>query len=192
MELLKSHWIRFVYCLISIAIVWTALLQQEIVVGSPTSLNNFSYVGTVITIVALIISISEVLHSVRYSRSISAEANRVLKDAKAVEGASAVSECLATLNETAGYVDTENYQLALKCYQHFRILFAKIPGTGQEFERIDNILGETENAIRKGIFTSASARLEKSTRIFIHHNLENIKENLEKVNPARGRQYVTA
>ena len=27
MELLKSHWIRFVYCLISIAIVWAALLE---------------------------------------------------------------------------------------------------------------------------------------------------------------------
>ncbi|TPG87383.1 hypothetical protein EAH72_07670 [Pseudomonas caspiana] len=192
MELLKSHWIRFVYCFISTVIVWAALLKQEIVVGSPTTLNNFSYVGTVITIVALIISISEVLHSVRYSRSISAEAKKVLKEAKAVEGASAVSECLATLNETAGYMDTENYQLALKCYQHFRILFAKIPGTGQEFERIDNILGETETAVRKGIFTSASAPLEKTTRILIHHNLENIKENLEKVNPARGRQYVTA
>ncbi|MHC8346747.1 hypothetical protein [Pseudomonas sp. RT6P73] len=192
MELLKSHWIRFVYCLTSIAIVWAALLQQEIVVASPTYLNNFSYVGTVITIVALIISIAEVLHSVRYSRSISAEAKKVLKEAKAVEGASAVSECLATLNEAAGYVDTENYLLALKCYQHFRILFAKIPGTGQEFERIDKILGETEIAIRRGVFASASAPLEKPTRFLIHHNLENIKENLEKVNPARGRQYVTA
>jgi hypothetical protein len=176
----------------SIAIVWTALLQQEIVVASPTSLNNFSYVGTVITIVALIISISEVLHSVRYSRSISAEAKKVLKEAKAVEGASAVSECLATLNEAAGYVDTENYPLALKCYQHFRILFAKIPGTGQEFERIDNILGETEITIRKGVFATANAPLEKPIRILLHHNLENIKENLEKVNPARGRQYATA
>lgn len=192
MELLKSHWIRFVYCLMSIAIVWTAFLQQEIVVASPTSLNNFSYVGTVITIVALIISISEVLHSVRYSRSISAEAKKVLKEAKAVEGASAVSECLATLNEAAGYVDTENYPLALKCYQHFRILFAKIPGTGQEFERIDNILGETEITIRKGVFATANAPLEKPIRILLHHNLENIKENLEKVNPARGRQYATA
>jgi hypothetical protein len=192
MKLLRSHWIRFVYCLISIAIVWAALLQQEIVVGSPTTLNNFSYIGTVITIVALIISISEVLHSVRYSRSINAEANRILKDAKAVEGAPAVSECIATLNEAAGYVDTENYSLALKCYQHFRILFAKIPGTGQEFERIDNILGETEITIRKGVFASASAPLEKPTRFLIHHNLENIKENLEKVNPARGRQYATA
>ena len=192
MELLKSHWIRFVYCLMSIAIVWTALLQQEIVVASPTSLNNFSYVGTVITIVALIISISEVLHSVRYSRSISAEAKKVLKEAKAVEGASAVSECLATFNEAAGYVDTENYPLALKCYQHFRILFAKIPGTGQEFERIDNILGETEITIRKGVFATANAPLEKPIRILLHHNLENIKENLEKVNPARGRQYATA
>jgi hypothetical protein len=192
MELLKSHWIRFVYCLMSIAIVWTALLQQEIVVASPTSLNNFSYVGTVITIVALIISIAEVLHSVRYSRSISAEAKKVLQEAKAVEGASAVSECLATLNEAAGYVDTENYPLALKRYQHFRILFAKIPGTGQEFERIDNILGETEITIRKGVFATANAPLEKPIRILLHHNLENIKENLEKVNPARGRQYATA
>jgi hypothetical protein len=192
MERLKSHWIRFVYCLISIAIVWTALLQQEIVVGSPASLNNFSYIGTVITIVALIISISEVLHSVRYSRSISAEASRVLKDAKAVEAASAVSECLATLNEAAGYVDTENYPLALKCYQHFRILIAKIPGTGQAFDRIDNILGETEIAIRKGIFATANAPLEKPFRVLIHHNLENIKVNLEKVNPARGRKYATA
>ncbi|QQN98778.1 hypothetical protein [Pseudomonas sp. SW-3] len=192
MKLLRSHWIRFVYCLISIAIVWAALLQQEIVVGSPTTLNNFSYIGTVITVVALIISISEVLHSVRYSRSISAEANRILKDAKAVEGASAVSECIATLNEAAGYVDTENYPLALKCYQHFRILFAKIPGTSQEFERIDNILGETEITIRKGVFATANAPLEKPIRILLHHNLENIKENLEKVNPARGRQYATA
>jgi hypothetical protein len=82
--------------------------------------------------------------------------------------------------------------LALKCYQHFRILFAKIPGTGQEFERIDTILGETEISIRKRVFATATTPLEKPVRILLHHNLENIKENLEKVNPARGRQYATA
>lgn len=191
MEMLKTHWIRIAYCFTSALIVLMALYKQDDIVSVTSALNNFSYVGIVITIVALIVSIAEVIHSVRYSKSISFEAEKVLKRAKTIEGAAAVSECLSTLNDAADFIDSQQYQLALKCYQHFRILFSKIPGTGDEFECIDKMLGDTEMAIRKTIPSSCVDPIEHTLRASIHRSLENIKQSLEKINPARGRLYVT-
>lgn len=192
MEFIKNHWIRVAYLLISAGVLGASLIFKEQVIGNDGYLNEFSYFGVVATLIALVVAVFEVLHSVSVSKSIRDEAKKILKQAQDVNGASFVSECLAVLDEANEHVSGERYVLSLKCFQHFRRTYLRISGPESLVKEIDSVLGDIELNLQQATHTSAQAPLGKGKRAKIQKDILNIKRCLEDMNPAKRGEYVSS
>ncbi|MBL8261354.1 MAG: hypothetical protein JNM58_02930 [Xanthomonadaceae bacterium] len=191
MEKLKDNWIRFAYVFVSVAVAIAASRYKSDVLASTDSLNEFSYVGTVATVIGLIIAASEVVHSLRVSIAIRKEANKLFSAAKALDGASSISECLSSLDEVGRLISSEDYEFSLRCFQHFRRTYARVPGNGAEIVAIDTQLNDIELGLHQAVHTRPQAPLEKKKRIALSKGILSIKESLEKINPVRGSVYAS-
>lgn len=191
MEKLKDNWIRFAYIFVSVAVAIAASRYKVDVLASTKSLNEFSYVGTVATIIGLIIAASEVVHSLRVSIAIRKEANKLFSAAKALDGASSISECLSSLDEVSRLISSEDYEFSLRCFQHFRRTYARVPGSGAEIVAIDTQLNDIELGLHQAVHTRPQAPLEKKKRIALSKGILSIKGSLEKINPVRGSVYAS-
>jgi hypothetical protein len=191
MEFSKNHWIRLTYLVISMGVLFASLVFKEKIVGNSVHFNEFSYFGVVATLIALVVAIFEVLHSVNVSKSIRDEARKILKLTLDVNGASFVSECLAALDEVNEHVAGERYILSLKCFQYFRRTFLRISGPENIVNQIDGALGGIELNLQQATHTTAKAPLAKNTKSKIQRDILAIKKCLEEMNPARRGEYVS-
>lgn len=192
MEFIRNHWIRIVYLLISVGVLSASLIFKEKVIGNDGYLNEFSYFGVVATLIALVVAVFEVLHSVSVSKSIRDEARRILRQAQDVNGASFVSECLAVLDEANEHVSGERYVLSLKCFQYFRRTYLRISGPESLVNEIDSVLGNIELDLQQATHASAKAPLTKGKRVKIQKDILDIKRSLEEMNPAKRGEYVSS
>lgn len=192
MNFLRNHWIRIAYLLISLGVLLVSLKFQDEVVGNDGYLNEFSYFGVVATLIALLVAVFEVLHSVHVSKSIRDEARKLLKQARDVSGASFVSECLAVLDEANEHVSGERYVLSLKCFQHFRRTYLRVSGPENLVNEIDGVLGNIELSLQQATHASPKAPLGKGKRSKIQKDILNIKRCLEEMNPAKRGEYVSS
>ena len=149
------------------------------------------YIGVIATLIALLIAIFEVMHSINISKGIREEAKKLLKQAQEINGASFVSECLSVLDEANDHISGERYILSLKCFQHFRRTYLRISGSETLIAKIDAIVGQVELGLQQGTHTTAKAPLAKKKRIEIQESILNIKKFIEELNPARRGAHVS-
>ncbi|MCT7357891.1 hypothetical protein [Thalassolituus pacificus] len=192
MEFFRNHWIRIAYLLISLGALLASLKFKDKVIGSDAYLNEFSYFGVVATLVALLVAVFEVLHSVHVSKSIRDEAIKLLKQARDINGASFVSECLAVLDEANEHVSGQRYVLSLKCFQHFRRTYLRISGPENLVNEINSALGNIELGLQQATHTSPQAPLDGRKKSKIQKDILNIKRCLEEMNPAKRGEYVSS
>ena len=190
MNFLKNHWIRLLYTLMSGLLILIATHYKQQIINDISSFNEFSYIGVVATIIALLVAVFEIIHSINISKDIREEARSLLMQAQNVNGASFVSECLSVLDEANEHVSGERYSLSLKCFQHFRRTYLRISGPKDILVQIDGALGGIELGLQQATHTSASAPLTKGKRMQIQKDILNIKECLENIDPAKRGEYV--
>ena len=183
----KNHWIRIFYIIISLVLVKLAFCYKDTIVSDVTVFNLFSYVGVVATLIALLIAISEVIHSISISKGIQEEAKKLLEQAQVIDVASLVSECLVVLDETNGHISGERYILALRSFQDFRRTCLRISGSDFLVYKESNILGQAELLLQQSTHTNAKSPLTKKKRIEIQETILNIKESIEQMNPVKRR-----
>lgn len=192
MNFLKNHWVRAIYLLISAATIAISLHYKDKIVTDSSSFNEFSYAGVVATIIALVIAIFEVIHSISISKSIHEEARKLIKQAQDINGASFASECLSALDEANEHISGERYSSSLKCFQQFRRTYLRISGPEHLVAKIDSELGEIELSLQQATHTSANAPLTKAKRTRIQKDILDIKKNLEEMSPAKRGEYVSS
>lgn len=186
METLRSNKIRVAYTIISVIFIFFAYEYNHEIVKNPDKFNEFGYIGGVATLIGLLIAVSEVIHSVRISKSIQKEAAALLNHARTIELASSISECLSTLDETNDHVSGERHLTALKCFQHFRRTHLHTSGTRKISDEIKNTIQEVEIALQSSTHASASAPLTRQQRINIQRKIMLIKSYFEKITPIDG------
>ncbi|MEN3802111.1 hypothetical protein ABDZ32_16170 [Aeromonas veronii] len=184
MQLIKDNWIRVSYILGSSLVFIISLYAMDDVVTDSSALNKFSYIGVVITIIALIIAISEVVHSISISKSIRDEAKNVLTQAQRLSGAAFISECLSVLDEANDHLTGERYALALKCFQHFRRTYTRISVIADATaQQINSLIRDVELSLQQSIHATPQAPIQKKKRASIQSNILTIKSHLEENNP---------
>lgn len=184
MQFIKDNWIRVTYGVCSFIVFIISLILMDRVVANSTTLNKFSYFGVVITIIALIVAIFEVLHSISISKSIRDEAKSVLAQAQQLSGASFISECLSVLDEANDHLAGERYALALKCFQHFRRTYTRISViTDVTAQKLSSLISNVELSLQQSIHATPQAPIQKKKRVSIQTNILNIKSHLEENNP---------
>lgn len=185
---MKQNWIRIIYFVISITCIFIAYYYHDNIVGDPKQLNDFSYAGTVATVIGLIITAAEVMHSLHISKSIRDEAKSLLEKIKLIESASSISDCLAAIDEVNQNVANEDYKSALKSFQYLRKIYVKVtPVIG--FNNVDSqlsSLGEIELSLQKSTHTAPDAPLNKRQKTDLTKKILLLKQEFENMNPARG------
>ncbi len=194
MNLIKQNWIRVLYFLLSIAGIYIAGKFRLCLINDVVKFNNFAYIGTVATLIALMITIAEVAHSLRISKSIRDEARSILNNIKKIEGAPNISECLSELDSVSSSIAKEQYDLALKSFQTFRKICAKISPTITDIDYSSNGLsniGEIELILQKATHTSLSAPLDKRKKTSLAKEILLLKQKFQQINPARDAKDAT-
>jgi hypothetical protein len=190
MEILRENKIRVAYSIISAILVWLAYKYNSEIVENSEKFNEFGYIGGVATLIGLLIAVSEVIHSVRISKGIQKEAAALVSHARTIDLTSFISECLSTLDETNDHVSGERYLIALKCFQHFRRTYLRVPIT-DEISKITATVQEIEISLHSSTHASAKSPLTKKQRLNIQEKIMEIKSVLEKITPIAGGTHVS-
>lgn len=189
MKYIKDQCLRIIYVFIAICILVYAYCKEVAVTGNQPALNTLSYWGTIATLIALIITIIEVVHSIRITKGIQAQAEKILMRARVIDSTAFISECLSALDETNNYLSSENYTLSLKCFQYFRKCYAKLHDKS-EFGTLDKSINKTELSLHKATHSSPSAPLTKIAKTLIHNEILSIKSMLEQSRLSRSTEHV--
>lgn len=180
---MKDSVFRVIYIVLCIPIVYLSYLFYGDVVSSKDLFQKFSYIGTVVTTIGFIVAVFEVFHSVYVSKSINMQSRELLSRVKEVEGASAISDCISAIDETNRHVMNENYTASLCSFQGLRKLFVKLDVHALEDKEL---LNRVERIMYKSTKTSPRAPLSKPQKDKLINDILEIKDILEKSNPANG------
>jgi len=175
------------WVLASLGLGFAAWFSRD-VIGTTTTLNSVSYWGTVATLVALLLAITEIAYSIQTTKSLQEQTAAALAAVRRVEDASTLSDCIAAIDITTHAVLSERYDAALGAYQHFRKLCVRtIPGfqipTTQNSSAL-NDLGELELKLASATRVNAGAGLSKPQKHEILRRLLLTKQAVELHNPA--------
>lgn len=153
--------------------------------------NQFSYIGTIATSVALIIAIGEIIHAIRTTKSVQEQSIELLNEVKAIENSSSFSDCLASIDAVTKSVFDEHYDVAISNFQHFRKLCVKVvPGFTVDAKNNEsgklNALGNSELMLLQATKTHEGAPLNKQQKSNLLESILLIKQEIESLNPAKG------
>lgn len=191
---MKQNWIRIAYLAVSAICIYAAYSYHDAIVGQePKKLDDFSYIGTVATIIGLLVTVAEVIQSIHVSKSIRDEASTILEKVKLIENASSISDCLAAIDEVNQNVANEDYKSALKSFQYLRKIYVKVT-PAVDFKDNGNklsTLNDIELSLQKSTHTTIDAPLNKPQKTTLTKKILQLKEEFENMNPARGSKNAT-
>lgn len=190
MKFIQDQYLRIIYVVAALIILGFAKYNETKITGDAPSLNTLSYWGTIATLIALIITIIEVLHSIRITKGIQAQAEQILMRARVIDSSAYLSECLSALDETNNNLSSESYTLSLKCFQYFRKSYAKLHDKSEFGVNLDKSINKTELSLQKSTHSTVDAPLTKAAKTLIHNDILAIKSILEQSRLSRSTEYV--
>ncbi len=188
MELLKENWIRLAYGSISACIVWIAYRFHMEVLADREAFDRLSYIGGIATFIGVLITVSEVLHAISISKGIRAEARALLAEARKIDRAALLSECLLMIDRTSDDVIAGRHRTALQGVQQIRRSFLRAAWPGPKV--LSGKLAEVEVLLQTAVQASALASRSKRDNAALQAGLLDAKEILEKLIAGRSPQDV--
>lgn len=122
----KDNSIRLVYVIICVLITLGLAISYSSIIGDVNRYNTYSYIGTALTIIGLIVAIFEVVHSLIVTREIRTQAEVRLNNFKRNQGIAQINECIDTINFVNDSIISDDYFMALKYFQFFRKFYRKL------------------------------------------------------------------
>ena len=176
--------IRLLFWLAAIALTYFAYQNRNWADDNAT-LNRISYWGTTATVLALLLAISELIHSISISRTLQQQTLAVLNEVKRIEAASTLSDCIAAIDLMTRHLLEERYDAALTGFQHFRKILVKtgfsFPVERQADQPLDQ-LGALELHLLASTRTIGAAPLSKVQKREILVKMLAIKQEVEAMN----------
>lgn len=180
---------RNVSWILATLLLVVAFWKSSIFIADQSSLNTLSYWGTVATVLALLLAIAELVHSIRTAKTLQEQTLTILHDVKRVENASTLSECVAELDNITREISSERYEAALAGFQHFRRLLVRAVAS-TDLPPVPagslNEMGELELKLITATRVTVSAGLSKPQKRELLNRLLVLKQIVEAKNPATG------
>ena len=126
MKILKDNKIRLFYIIISLFCIWLSFHFSDYFLNDGSNFNRISYAGTVITIIGLFITLSEVFHSLIITKSLQEQAASILSDFKEKEISIITHELDVMLEFIANDVNDGQYTVALRLFYTFNRTFNRV------------------------------------------------------------------
>lgn len=152
--------------------------------AAPKAFDTFSYIGTVATLIGLLITVSEVWHSVSVSKSIQKQAEELVNRLKRVETASGISDCVSILDDVTRSYSGNSYLNALVYFQYFRKICVKL--LPQSDTVTQGSLGRIEQLLSSAVSATARTPVPQKIKNDVTDMLMALKTSIENLNPAKG------
>jgi hypothetical protein len=192
MELLKENWIRLAYGAASMGIVWAAYHFRVEVLSDKDSFDRFSYIGGVATFIGLLITVSEVLQAISISKGIRAEARALLAEARKIDRAALLSECLLLIDRINDDLIDNRRSTALQCVQQTRRSFLRAVPPSPESDELCAGLVALEAHLQDAIRSNdRNDHLSKRVLTDIQERSLDVKQALEKLISGRSKPHVS-
>lgn len=163
----------------------------------------FSYIGTVITCLAFLVAVGEVWVAILRTKYIQIESLKLLNEARRVDAAADVSECLAIIDAVTRNIVDEHYLAASFNIQSFRKSCVRVaPGIVIDKKIIDRLddpnvaksqfppelddIGRLEYMLSAAARSTSPQKLSKKQRNEMTHVMLMFKQGIEKLSPLRG------
>jgi len=192
MELLKENWIRLAYGSISACIVWIAYRFHMEVLADREAFDRLSYIGGIATFIGLLITVSEVLHAISISKGIRAEARALLAEARKIDRAALLSECLLLIDRVNDDLIDNRRSTALQCVQQARRSFLRAMPPSAGSDALCRELSELEAHLQGAIRSNdRQARLSKRVLTEIQEHSLKVKQSFEHLISGRSEPHVS-
>jgi hypothetical protein len=172
--------IRVLYTAIFVVIMVFAWFGRSFILNDMSRFNLLGYMGTVVTILGLIITFLEVMHGVVVSKSLHKQASEMLGNFKDKEFELLMSELVTVLDYLIADVDNKSFTVALRQLSSFYRIHKRVKSNyieyygGDDSDVIDKI-----NNIEKNIsalrYTKQSAMIPNKVMIDLNDGLIDAK-----------------
>lgn len=180
MDKFKDNWIRLIYSIVFVVLMIVAWLLRNWVVVDTSRFNMLSYFGTVITILGLMITLFEVIHSVLAAKSLQKQAKDILNGFKDREFSLLMNELITSLEYVIADVDNKQYTVALRQLYSFHRTFTRAKTSYKDFygenqKNIDDKINSIEKAISSLKFSKPSTPVTNKVMIALSDDMIEVK-----------------
>ena len=175
----REHRFRVGYVLVSGAFLAMAVKLCRQIVTEDTLFNLVSYAGTVATLIALLITVCEVIHNATISRAIRREAAALLDQVRSLDRATLLAECITAIDDITKLVANARYSESLGAFQSFRKTFSHARTAGLLTADIKLELSDVEMDLALASTTTPVAPLSNPQKHQLHRRLLDLKTALE-------------
>lgn len=185
---LREQKIRFAYSAVSIGIVYIAYRCSRAVLSDQHRFDGFQYYGTVAGIVALLIALAEVWHSIHVTQSIASQLRSSLEKVFRIDLAAGLADCLGYLDQANNHVSRDDYVSALSLFQFVRrtIVRLDISATEKSAE-VREAFTIIETSLQSATHSSAIAPFDRPKKAKLAKDIVRLKEHLESIAPRKER-----
>lgn len=113
---MKENRLRGIFAIFMIALLVASYFSKDFI--NKSYKDEFSYYASVVTIIALLVSIFEIINSIRISKSIKEMSESRLSEFKTEAGATLAHECINFLEKAIENISSDNYS---ECFINFKI-----------------------------------------------------------------------
>ncbi|WP_265504151.1 hypothetical protein, partial [Providencia rustigianii] len=111
LKLALENKLRLIYMIVSFLLIWISIINIDMIIRSNDNFILFSYYASIATIIALLITIMEIIHNINISKSIKEKSLFSLNKFKGSTGLSLSHECIFYYNQSLDNLSSKNYAL---------------------------------------------------------------------------------
>ena len=177
---MKENRLRGIFAIFMIALLVASYFSKDFI--NKSYKDEFSYYASVVTIIALLVSIFEIINSIRISKSIKEMSENRLSEFKMEAGATLAHECINFLEKAIENISSDNYS---ECFINFKIakkihsnISSRYPVDGFKNEKSGMILDleRRVTALRNATLSAGPNRPQQKSLL---NDLISVKQEVE-------------
>jgi hypothetical protein len=188
---LKDNAIRIIYTIVFFVVMVLAWFFRDYFLYETRRFNLISYIGTVVTMLGIIITFSEVIHSVMISRSLQKQAQDILGGFKVKEFDVLINELITGLEYIISDIDNKQFTIALRQIYSFNRTFKRINTSYHDFYgenelNIHDKINKIEVDISALKYAGPSITIPNKTWIDLNNDIMEVKSFFVKKQSSLG------
>ena len=185
MEIMRDNKIRIFYVIVCIIILHLCIKHKSDIIDTNANMILFSYYASVATVIALIVSVMEILHNVNMTKSLKKRSLSHLNKFKNATGLSLSHDCIAYYNQSLDNLANKKFPLLVANFTIAQKLHLNIANnfmSGEDkrvFDSEINKLNDLEKQINATRHVTPKSPLGNAQVKEISEALLDIKQRLE-------------
>lgn len=176
----KEHWIRCLEVILLIIFFLFGWFLRDYIVIDKNNFNYFSYIASIVTIYALIVSFLEISNGLYRSRTLIQESRKIHEDNRAYAIGVFSNEIVNIIEDIDHYLVEDNYFSAKACLKAFSRNFYKIPGELSDKECNKNVVDGIHDFVNSWYRAANYDKIPQGEKNSVLRDLRNLKKEINE------------